>query len=524
MADDLIESQAQVGPEVSPPDHRGNRRLFTNALLNLSRGAASALLPIALPAVLIRQLRPPDAFSAWVLILQVAAYVALLDLGLQVAVGRFVAREQQREATASRNAYYRGAVLMLAACAVLGVLSVTVVSWRLDLFFPNIPISVLSKARWAMFIVGVAASLGLPGSAAAGFFIGLERNVVPTVILGSGKAVQWIATSLTAWATHDLLLTAAAFGASYLIIQLLQLASVRILVPDSSSRVTRLARAPFKELVNYCATVSLWTVGSLLVTGLDIILVNRFQFGLVAAYASAANLIAVFIGIMSSAFNVLGARSSALDAGGNSERIGSLLLTASRWCGVLTLFAGIVAWTCGPWGLTRWLGPAIGLQALPILRILVIANGLRMPLVPYSVMLLGTGQQRVALWAPIVEGIANLIASVALGRIYGAIGVAFGTLIGAAFGVLWQIVINIPRTTVIPCRRLAFVREGYAKAAVAFMPLLVLFVPAVSADPTLRIGVVGIAIILTAAAFWFITLQENERTRFKALLVRRRLI
>ena len=522
MGDDLTESSSPAGPGNPPSDHRGNRRLVTNALLNLARGAASALLPIALPAVLIRQLRPPGAFSAWVLILTVAAYVALLDLGLQVAVGRFVAREHQREATASRNAYYRGAVLMLVACAVLGILAVSLVSWRLEQFSPNLPIALLPKARWAMFIVGIAASLGLPGSAAAGFFIGLERNVVPTVILGAGKTLQWIATSLTAWATHDLLLTAAAFAMSYLVTQLLQLASVRILVPDSSSRVTRLAQAPFKELLNYCATVSLWTVGGLLVTGLDIILVNRFEFGLVAAYASAANLIAVFIGIMSSVFNVLGARSSALDAAGNSERLGVLLLTASRWCGVLTLVAGIAAWTCGPWGLTRWLGPVVGLQALPILRILVIANGLRMPLVPYSVILLGTGQQRVALWAPIVEGVANLIASIALGRIYGAMGVAYGTLIGAAFGVLWQILVNIPRTTVIPCTRLAFVREGYGRGMIAFAPLLVFLVPSVRSDVGLRIGFIGPAVLLVLAILWLVTLQKNERARVSALLPRRR--
>ena len=66
--------------------------------------------------------------------------------------------------------------------------------------------------------------------------------------------------------------------------------------------------------------------------------------------------------------------------------------------------------------------------------------------------------------------------------------------------------------------------RGYGRAVVAFMPLLVLFVPAVSSDATLRIGVLGIAIILTAAVFWFITLQDTERTRFKALLARRRLI
>jgi len=515
LAEDLSEvTESAQGPS-NAAGPRSIRKLVTNALLNLCRGAASALLPILLPAVLLRQLHPPEAFSAWVLILQVAAYVGLLDLGLQVAVGRFVAREHELNETASRNAYYRTALLLLAACSVLGALAVIVVSFRFELLFPAVHGALIEKARWSMLVVGLAAALGLPGSAAAGFFIGLERNVVPTVVLGLGKALQGVATTWAAWSTHDLFITASAFAASYLATQIIQVGSVRFLVRDSRHGASQLAQEPLKELINYCATLSLWTVGGLLVTGLDIILVNRFQFGLVAAYASAANLIAVFVGIMSSAFNVLGARSSSMDAAGESERLGTLLLASSRWCSLLTVLLGVTAWSFARWGLNHWLGPSVGADALPLFHVLVIANAVRMPLVPYSVVLLGTGQQKLALWAPFAEGVANLAASLVLGSIYGAIGVAFGTLAGAAVGVFWQIVVNMPKTVRIPCRPLPFIREGYAIPAVALLPLAGLtLVPSGGVRHPAQAGI-G---LLVLALIWFVGVPQTERKRLLGYL------
>ena len=48
------------------------------------------LVALVLPPLLVHRLTPAE-YSAWVLILQCAAYVNLLDLGLQTAVGKYIA-------------------------------------------------------------------------------------------------------------------------------------------------------------------------------------------------------------------------------------------------------------------------------------------------------------------------------------------------------------------------------------------------------------------------------------------------
>ena len=56
------------------------RTLITNSTANVARIAVTALVSILLPAYLTHHL-PVTLYSAWILILQLSAYVGYLDLG-----------------------------------------------------------------------------------------------------------------------------------------------------------------------------------------------------------------------------------------------------------------------------------------------------------------------------------------------------------------------------------------------------------------------------------------------------------
>ena len=83
-----------------------------------------------------------------------------------------------------------------------------------------------------------------------------------------------------------------------------------------------------------------------------------------------------------------------------------------------------------------WVGPVYAAHGALYLRILVIANMIRLSATPYSVLLMGTAQQKLAIGSPVFEGLTNLVVSLIGGYWFGAIGVAVGTLIGAIVGVL----------------------------------------------------------------------------------------
>ena len=69
--------------------------LLKNAVVNVVRGGAAAIVAIVLPPFLTR-LMSPDSFGVWSLVLQLSAYIGYLDFGIQTAVGRFVAHANEK--------------------------------------------------------------------------------------------------------------------------------------------------------------------------------------------------------------------------------------------------------------------------------------------------------------------------------------------------------------------------------------------------------------------------------------------
>ena len=64
--------------------------LSTNIAASLLRVAAISLVALVLPSYLVHHL-PVETYAAWILILQLGAYVSYLDLGIQTGISKFVA-------------------------------------------------------------------------------------------------------------------------------------------------------------------------------------------------------------------------------------------------------------------------------------------------------------------------------------------------------------------------------------------------------------------------------------------------
>jgi O-antigen/teichoic acid export membrane protein len=66
------------------------RKVLQGSASNVARVLLSMLVSLVLPPFLVHHMAPAE-YSAWVLILQLSAYVNMLDFGLQTAIGKFVA-------------------------------------------------------------------------------------------------------------------------------------------------------------------------------------------------------------------------------------------------------------------------------------------------------------------------------------------------------------------------------------------------------------------------------------------------
>src|SRR5450759_5693695 len=92
--------------------NRLNFVVLKNAFSNLGRGGASSIVALALPHFLAQALSP-DRYSAWVLMLQIAAFANYLDFGVQTAVARFSAQAVERDDIQQLNRIVNSALKLL---------------------------------------------------------------------------------------------------------------------------------------------------------------------------------------------------------------------------------------------------------------------------------------------------------------------------------------------------------------------------------------------------------------------------
>ena len=189
-----------------------------------------------------------------------------------------------------------------------------------------------------------------------------------------------------------------------------------------------------------------------------------------------------------------------------------------RFLGVLLLI-GLPLIIAAKAVLTLWVGPKYALQGALILQVLTTANMIRLSAVPYVVALIGTGQQRLVIVTPLLEGVSNLLASVIAGYFFGAVGIAIGTFTGAIVGTLGNFVYNMPRTTEIKFRFADYLRDGLLRPLVCSLPLIgatiVFHFSDVSTQAT-GYTAIGAAVVVTALLVWRFGLIRSEREKLWA--------
>lgn len=420
-------------------------RLVKNALSNLTRGGAAAVVALLLPPVLVRHM-PAASYAVWVLALQAAAYVAYLDFGLQTAVGRYIAFANEKRDVALRDGIFSAAAAGLTIAGALGFLLVACIAAAAHRLFPSIPPPLLAPLRMTMLLVGASTALALPGSAWSGVFVGIQRYEIPALANGTGKLLSAIGLIWAAVTGKSLVLMGLIMALTNLYTYGLQILMQRRMVPEIHFHRSLISRPIVKELSGYCFSLTIWSFSMLLVSGFDLILVGRFQFSAVTPYSVSATLITFLAGVQIAIFGVMMPHAAQLHAQENPEALGRLLVKSTQVGVLLLLVTGLPLITFAPLIIKVWIGSQFARTGGSVLTVLVIANMIRLTGTPYASILLGTGQQRLVIVGPLAEGLSNLVASVLLGWKLGAIGVAWGTLAGSLIGVGTNIFYNLPRT------------------------------------------------------------------------------
>jgi O-antigen/teichoic acid export membrane protein len=491
--------------------------LAKNALANVVRGSSAAVVAILLPPFLTR-LMSPDAYGAWSLVLQISAYLGYLDFGIQTAVGRFVAHANETNDTEHRDRIVSTSLVGLSAAGLLGLAGITVISVLMPHIFPRLPLDLVADARIALALVASSLAVGLPASVFNGIFIGLQRYEVPASIIGGSRIVGAVLLVLVVKHGGGLAQMGMAMAVVNLLSYGLQYLMYRKLTSAVRFSARLVSRETVRELLDYCLSLSVWSFAMLLVSGLDVLLVGYFQFEAVAYYAVTATLIAFLAGLQNAVFGVMVPSTAAQYARGDFGELGRCLITATRYGSFLLLFTGLPLLLAAKGVLTAWVGASYAARGAGILQVLVVANMIRLSAAPYVMTLIGTGQQRLVTVTPLLEGFCNLLASIIGGYLFGAMGVAVGTLVGSFAGMGGHFVYNMPRTTGIEFRISDYLRDGMLRPAICAVPLLactILLNWNIEFAPAFKYLGLAAGLIATAVLIWRCGLLGSEREKLR---------
>ncbi len=234
-----------------------------------------------------------------------------------------------------------------------------------------------------------------------------------------------------------------------------------------------LDRAMTAELIRYCSTLSVWSFAMLLVSGLDVTIVGFFNFQAVGAYSIAATLIMFFTGLIAAAFSAMLAPIAVLQARREYVRISHLVITTTRLNSYFSMAVIVLTFLFGESWIWAWVGPAYLSLTLPVLKILLVAQAVRLVGNGYGVVLVGMGLQRYGLAPALIEGTSNLVLSLLAIIVVGPIGVAWATLVAALIAVAIVTFAVLPKIRDLSMNGRSFLWQGLGIPLLPYLPVFI---------------------------------------------------
>jgi len=489
-----------------------------NSIVNLARLGVSVLVAILVPHFLTRRLSH-DMYAAWVLILQLSAYAAIFELGLQSAISKFVAQHHATEDHEATSSVVSTAAVLLSASAVLALIALAVVVWQVPNLLRQLTPALVHQVRVGILMVGGAIALALPTTAFASTFQGVQRYKIPMAIGGGSQVLSGLAIVFAVSRNASLIVMGTCVAAITLSAAVVQVVAWRKYLSHVKVSAAVVTRQMTRVILGYCAAMSISSFAMLMISGLDTTIVGHFDFKATGFYAVAASLTNFVILTAGAVFGPLLPAVSQLSALDDHAGVASLTLRSTRFCAALLLLTGLPLLLYGYPILSLWVGADYARHSVLFVEILTVANMIRLSMLPYAVSLAGNGLQRYGWISAIGEAAINFGLSIALAYRFGAIGAAVGTLVGGAVGVGLHFFYTMRYTrTAIPVLPAEFLRRGLARPLACAVPLSA-FLLFCKGNPA-AYGFVPSALIvlLTGILLWAVGTTGSDRKIFRSAI------
>ena len=489
------------------------RKVLHGSASNLARVLLSMLVALVLPPLFVHRMASVE-YSAWVLILQCSAYINLLDLGLQTAVGKFVAEYEAAGDRVASSRILSNSFVILCMSALVGAGTIAIVAWRVPQLFRQMPVGLVGDLRQGILVVGLSTVLALPFGAFLAAFTGLQRYGFPTALALISKLVSSAALAALVLMHGTLVQLAWLMGICNVATAAGQLWGWRRYAKDRVGFAFKLIhRETALRLAKYGSVLSIWTIATLLISGLDVVIVGHYDYKDTGYYGIAAAATNFMLVLVTSVFGPLLPAVSSMGSEKTPSQIGALVIKITRWCVLLLCLLGLPLFFGAYPLLKLWVGQSYAIQSVLFLQVLVLGNAIRMMGYPYALVVVATGKQRLATIAAVAEALVNITVSIYLAQRIGAVGVAIGTCVGAlvSLGVHLTVSMRSTHLTIFLSRR-RFVLEAILRPLSCVIPsmLLLPFWKRFSVLPA-RLPWLIIWIFCTCTIAWLVGLKSTER-------------
>jgi O-antigen/teichoic acid export membrane protein len=409
-----------------------------------------------------------DAFGLWVLIFSLTGYYGIFDFGIRSSLIRYVSKFQ---ATGDRDELARLINTSLLTYTIVGVILMvpTVLGGiYVDRLF-HVPPGFRSDARILFLMVGSSLALGFPLGIAGGILEGLQKfyllnwtNIVATLL----RAVLIIYVL-----RHG-------FG-------LLSVALITMALPLVASAVRaviahRLLTVPYgwkyvsrdslRQVANYGSVTFMIIVAGRLRFKTDAVIIGSFlSAGAITYFSIGARLVDYAGEVVGSLAQIFTPMSSHFHATGDYAQLRKIFVSGNRACALVMFPLTVALVVMGKSIIEAWVGPRY-VSSYIVLLVLLIPSTLYMAQSTSNRILFGMSLHKSLAYVVLMEGIANLVLSIALIRPLGILGDAIGTAIPLLCTSLFFLPRHMCRQLDIPIRR--FLVEAYFYPTVLCLPMI----------------------------------------------------
>jgi O-antigen/teichoic acid export membrane protein len=462
-----------------------------------------------------------EAFGLWVLIFSLTGYYGIFDFGIRSSLVRYVSKFQ---ATNEKDQLARlvNTTLFIYGCLGLVLAVITMVGgWYVDRLF-HIPIGSLKDARALFTMVGYSVALGFPLGISGGILEGLQKfdlinwtNIVATLL----RAVLIMVVL-----SHGLGLLSVALITVFLP---LLASALRALVAHSLLAIPYgwkyVSRESFRQVANYGSVTFMIIVAFQLRFKTDAVIIGTFLSAAAITYFAVGSRLVDYAGnVVSSLANIFTPMSSQFHATGDYAQLRKIFISGNRACALVMFPMVVVLVVMGKSVIEVWVGPRY-VSSYTVLLILLIPSALYESQSTSTRILFGMSLHKTLAYIVLIEGIANVIFSIALVRPLGIIGDALGTAIPMLCTALFFLPRHLCRQLAIPVR--TFLVEAYFYPLVVCVPMILILLLMQRSFyahhyPQLILNLLAGVAAYGIAVGWFILTREPLGIRLKSRICR----